>query len=92
MRQWLAAGLVFAVFPVAAQQEPAPTLDPQACVAITVDADRLACYDAAMKRDAPDTAAADQAANEARATRALIEPVRLRPMTPPDTRPAGVLR
>ncbi|HEV8695247.1 MAG TPA: phospholipase A [Lysobacter sp.] len=54
-----------------AQQTPHPNAE--ACVAIPVDADRLACYDAAMKRDASDTGAADKAAVEARATKEVIE-------------------
>lgn len=56
--------------PVFAQQGPASV---EACVAIDSDADRLACYDAAMKRGAPDTAAADQAAVKARATQQAID-------------------
>ncbi|GAB3385393.1 phospholipase A [Lysobacter fragariae] len=46
---------------------------PEACVAIAVDAQRLACYDAAMKRTAADTTAADEAASEAEATREVIQ-------------------
>jgi phospholipase A1/A2 len=46
--------------------------NPAACVAIDVDADRLACYDAAMKRGMPDTSAADRAAIDARATKQVI--------------------
>ena len=54
-----------------AQQSAAP--DAEACVAIVSDADRLACYDAAMKRSATDPGAADKAAMEAKATKETIE-------------------
>ncbi|MFC5569449.1 phospholipase A [Lysobacter yangpyeongensis] len=65
--------LLLLVSPALAQEAAQTRLDPQACVAIPVDADRLACYDAAMQRNAADTAAADQAAQAAKATRALIQ-------------------
>jgi phospholipase A1 len=55
----------------AQSQEPAGP-DPEACVAIAADAERLACYDAAMKRGASDTAAADEAAAGAKATQEVI--------------------
>ncbi len=45
----------------------------EACVAIVSDADRLACYDAAMKRGATDPGAADKAAVDAKATKESIE-------------------
>ncbi|HJW45690.1 MAG TPA: phospholipase A [Lysobacter sp.] len=54
-----------------AQQSAAP--DVEACVAIVSDADRLACYDAAMKRGATDPGAADKAAVDAKATKETIE-------------------
>ncbi|GAB3355112.1 phospholipase A [Lysobacter tyrosinilyticus] len=68
------AGSVLALFvtaPALAQQ--APPIEPEACVSIVVDAERLACYDAAMKRGSPDTAAADKAAVDAKATRHVIQ-------------------
>ena len=58
--------------PVLAQQVPAAG-SAEACTAIDVDADRLACYDAAMKRNASDTSAADQAALDAKASKQVIE-------------------
>ena len=58
--------------PGPAQSQDLAGPDPQACVAITADADRLACYDAAMKRGASDTAAADEAAAGAKATQEVI--------------------
>ena len=59
--------------PAHAQDDAGETPKPEACVAISVDADRLACYDAAMKRDTPDTSAADRAAIDAKATREIIQ-------------------
>lgn len=55
-----------------AQQAPAPAT-PEACTAIAVDADRLACYDKALSRQAPDTRAADVAAKEAKAIQRNLE-------------------
>jgi phospholipase A1 len=55
--------------PPAAAQTPST---PEACTAINVDADRLACYDAALGRSSPDTAAADAAAREAKETKQAI--------------------
>jgi phospholipase A1 len=45
---------------------------PEACTAIDVDADRLACYDAALGRSPADTDAADAAAREAKEARETI--------------------
>ncbi len=73
MRTLATAALVLAASSVHAGEAAPPALNPAACVAIDADAERLACYDAAMKRGAPDTTAADQAAAAARATRQLIE-------------------
>ncbi|MFC3551763.1 phospholipase A [Lysobacter cavernae] len=54
--------------PALAQAQSIPSAaTPEACVAITVDADRLACYDAALGRVARDTHNADIAAKEAKA-------------------------
>ncbi|MCY7313325.1 MAG: phospholipase A [Pseudoxanthomonas sp.] len=52
-----------ASMPLAAfgQESPAPAT-PEACVVIATDANRLACYDAALGRQAADTLAADAAA------------------------------
>lgn len=55
---------------IAAERVPA---SPEACVVISSDPERLACYDAAMKRGGVDTGAADKAALDARATRETIE-------------------
>ncbi|HEY0661793.1 MAG TPA: phospholipase A [Lysobacter sp.] len=55
--------------PLAAAQTPST---PEACTAINVDADRLACYDAALGRSPPDPAAADAAAREAKETKETI--------------------
>ncbi len=61
--------LALAAAPLAHAQEMAPRpASPQACVSITSDAARLACYDQALGYSAQDTAAADQAAAEAKAT------------------------
>jgi phospholipase A1 len=49
----------------AVAQTPPQTATPEACVAIEVDATRLACYDAALLRKASDPAAADAAAQSA---------------------------
>jgi phospholipase A1 len=65
--------LLCSTLPALAQQAQPPTPNPEACVAIAADPDRLACYDAAMKRRASDTSAADQAAVDAKATRQVIE-------------------
>jgi phospholipase A1 len=56
-----------------AQETTPPAPNPEACVAIAVDADRLACYDAAMRRRTPDTRAADRAAIDAKASKQAIE-------------------
>jgi len=60
-----------APLPLLAQQAPLPAT-PEACVAINVAADRLACYDAALGRRAEDPAAADQAASQAKAAQETI--------------------
>ncbi len=49
-----------------AQEAPAPAT-PEACVAIEIDATRLACYDDALGRAARDTRAADAEAEQASA-------------------------
>src|SRR5687768_8621301 len=73
-RSVLAAAIaLFVISPAHAQHDAGDTPKPEACVAISVDADRLACYDAAMKRGTPDTSAADRAAIDARATKQVIE-------------------
>ncbi|NLA66940.1 MAG: phospholipase A [Gammaproteobacteria bacterium] len=57
-----------ALLPLAAHaqsEEDAVTHDPAACVAIETAADRLACYDRAMKRAAPTPREADEAAARA---------------------------
>ena len=60
--------------PLAAAEPPSEqTLLPEACVAIPVDADRLASYDTAMKRSSADTTAADEAANAAKASKQTYE-------------------
>lgn len=61
-----------ATFGLHAQSAPTPAT-PEACVAITVDADRLACYDAALGRRAGDTRSADIAAKEAKAIQRNLE-------------------
>ncbi|QNP40961.1 phospholipase A [Lysobacter solisilvae (ex Woo and Kim 2020)] len=73
MRAALATALLAAAAPALAADAGDSTPIPEACVAITVDADRLACYDAAMKRGKSDTLAADQAASAARATKEVIQ-------------------
>lgn len=52
--------------------ERAPT-SAEACVAISSDAERLACYDTAMKHGGIDTGAADKAALDARTARKTIK-------------------
>ncbi|QSX76094.1 phospholipase A [Lysobacter arenosi] len=70
-RPWL---LVAAAMPLLAQaQAPADPATPEACVSITVDADRLACYDAVHGRSARDTRGADIAAKEAKAIQKNLE-------------------
>src|SRR5688572_4443338 len=54
-------------------QAPATPATPEACVSINIDADRLACYDAALGRSARDTHRADIAAKEARAIQQNLE-------------------
>ncbi|WP_342315609.1 phospholipase A [Lysobacter sp. FW306-1B-D06B] len=54
-------------------QTPAHPITPEACVSIVVDADRLACYDAALGRSARDTRGADIAAKEAKAIQKNLE-------------------
>jgi phospholipase A1 len=68
-----AALLLVIAAPVLAETPPEPGSNPQACVAINIDADRLACYDAAMRRGAADTTAADEAASAAKATKQVIQ-------------------
>ncbi|MBF6024690.1 phospholipase A [Lysobacter niastensis] len=54
-------------------QTPATPATPEACLSINIDADRLACYDAALGRSARDTQRADIAAKEARAIQKNLE-------------------
>ncbi|MFD0738354.1 phospholipase A [Lysobacter koreensis] len=63
---WLLPAAAFA------QQAGPDAATTEACVAITVDADRLACYDTALGRKASDPKAADSAAREAKATKEVI--------------------
>ena len=63
----LLAGITFAAAAPALAQQALPAVE--ACVAIVSDAERLACYDAAMKRGADDPGAADRAARDAKASR-----------------------
>ncbi|MBB1116513.1 phospholipase A [Stenotrophomonas sp. W1S232] len=66
----LASALLCLLGRPALASEPAPpTPSAQACVALSSDAARLACYDAALGRMTPDPAAADEAAAQARAQR-----------------------
>lgn len=58
---------------IAAAQAPPTPATPEACVSITIDADRLACYDAALRRGARDTRGADIAAKEAKAIQKNLE-------------------
>lgn len=64
---WITAAFAFGAAGVMAE-EPQQAL--QACAAISSDAERLACYDTAMARQAPTPAEADQAAERARAAQA----------------------
>lgn len=54
---------------VALAQEYATGVSPEACVAVEIDADRLACYDTAFQRAANDAGAADSAADAAQEDR-----------------------
>ncbi|MGO4260426.1 phospholipase A [Lysobacter sp. TAB13] len=54
-------------------QTSAQPATPEACMAVTVDADRLACYDKALGRQAGDARQADIAAKEAKAIRKNLE-------------------
>lgn len=54
-------------------QAPAHAATPEACVSISVDADRLACYDAALGRGASHVRDADIAAKEAKAIQKNLE-------------------
>ena len=66
----LASALLCLLGRPALASEPAPpTPSAQACVALSSDAARLACYDAALGRMTPDPTAADEAAAQARAQR-----------------------
>ena len=65
--------LCLVALPTLAQDAAPAAPNPQACIAIAVDADRLACYDAAMQRAVPDTSAADRAAIDAKASKQAIE-------------------
>ena len=53
--------------------QTAPAGGAEACVSIESDADRLACYDAALRRTPRDTRQADIAAKEAQAIRENLE-------------------
>ncbi|HZV24237.1 MAG TPA: phospholipase, partial [Luteimonas sp.] len=72
MKHALPCLLLACAQPVFAQQEAAAN-SAEACVAIEIDADRLACYDAALHRTPRDTRQADIAAKEARAIRENLE-------------------
>ncbi|RDZ28290.1 phospholipase A [Lysobacter silvisoli] len=65
--------LALAAPSVAAAQADSVPATPEACTAITGDADRLACYDKALGRQAPNTRAADVAAKEAKAIQRNLE-------------------
>ena len=56
-----------ALFGGAAQAQSYQPGSPQACTAIAADAERLACYDTALQRQAPETQQADAAAAAAAA-------------------------
>ncbi|QWP74889.1 phospholipase A [Lysobacter sp. K5869] len=58
---------------LAAAQTAAKAATPEACLAIAVDADRLACYDAALGRQGGDVRQADIAAKEAKAIQQNLE-------------------
>lgn len=64
VRQTLLVSAIAVASNAMAQQAPTPAT-PEACVAIEVDATRLACYDAAFGHDARNTQAADAAARQA---------------------------
>ncbi len=71
-------------------QAPASPATPEACVSINVDADRLACYDAALGRAARDTRGADIAAKEAKAIQKNLELAEeVVPATPQPVAPAA---
>ena len=66
----LASALLCLLGRPALASEPAPpSPSAQACVALSSDAARLACYDVALGRMTPDPVAADEAAAQARAQR-----------------------
>ncbi|ALN92032.1 phospholipase A1 family protein [Lysobacter gummosus] len=58
---------------IGSAQTTAQPATPEACMAVTVDADRLACYDKALGRQAGDARQADIAAKEAKAIRKNLE-------------------
>ena len=72
-----------------AQAQP-PAALPEACTAVEIDAERLACYDAGFKRKAPDPDAADAAAGTAKRAQEAIAEVekRERPDVAPRERAA----
>ena len=76
LRIALAVTSALTALPAFAQQAatgPAPSpATPGACMAITGDADRLACYDTTLGRLASDPQAADAAAGEAKQTKEVI--------------------
>ncbi|SDW90391.1 phospholipase A [Lysobacter enzymogenes] len=71
-RPLLLTALAAAPWLASAQTAPTPAT-PQACLAITVDADRLACYDAALGRQGAGVRQADIAAKEAKAIQQNLE-------------------
>lgn len=64
--------LVAANAPLRAQEADAPP-DPSACTSITVDAERLRCYDTALQRAAPTPEQADALAEQARQAAAELD-------------------
>src|SRR5262245_20669868 len=77
LRPRLTASAVSALFLAAAfglhaHSVPSPAT-PEACAPLPVDADRLACYDAALGGKAGDTRSADIAAKEAKAIQRNLE-------------------
>lgn len=69
----LAVAIGFGLLPALAAAQQAPDTRAEACVAISIDAERLACYDAAMALRAQGPEDADAAAIEARETRRTLE-------------------
>ena len=65
--------LALAALPALAQEPPDTAPDPSACTSVTIDAERLRCYDDALGRVAPSPEQADAMAEQARQLAAELD-------------------